>query len=335
MNDLTVLMPTFNRAEVLRVTLEALCEVRRGNLSVEIIVIDNASSDATQQVLREFGGRLPLRVLHEPTPGKCNALNRALREASLGEVVVFTDDDVTPDAAWFEAIRATCQRWPEHSVFGGRIDVGWPAAVAKPAWLADKRIQAVAFSAHHLGDRECAYAVGEPFGPNFWVRRAALAGAEFRADLGPHPTRRTLGDESEFLRQLRRRGHVPIYSPVARVVHRIEPERTTRSAVYRRAVQSGRGTVHVEGVPESALLERSRLGWHLRIVSNVAVSALQWLGAALEPDENVRFHKLFGGAFTFSKNWEALRSAGRIVPSRLRGTPASASMRIPKIHIDQ
>lgn len=313
MRDLTVLLPTFNRAGILRDTLEALCGVRRGNLCVEIIVIDNASKDSTQDVLREFSERLPLRVLHEPRPGKCNALNRALRDPGLGELVVFTDDDVTPDAAWFEAISDTCQRWPEHSVFGGRIDVGWPASIAKPAWAADKRVQAIAFSAHHLAERECTYAVGEPFGPNFWVRRRALGGVQFRADLGPHPTRRTLGDESEFLRQLRRRGHVPVYSPGARVVHRIEAERTTQAAVYRRAYQSGRGTVHVAGMPESALLERSRAGWQLRIASNVVVGALQLLTAALEPDEHLRFNRLFSSTFTLSKNLEALRWAARQV----------------------
>lgn len=319
MSDLTVLIPTFNRAQVLRETLEALCRVRMGNLSVELVVIDNASTDDTGAVLREFASRLPLRPLYEPRAGKCNALNRALREASLGDIVVFTDDDVTPDAGWFEAIVATTQRWPEHSVFGGRIDVGWPHGVAKPHWVNDKHIQAIAFSAHHVSDRECVYGTGEPFGPNFWVRRAALAGIRFRADLGPHPTRRTLGDESEFLRQLRSKGFRPVYTPSARVMHRIDSERTTERAVYRRAYQSGRGTVHVTGMPEAALRERSTAAWHLRIASNVGVGAWQILRATLEPDEKLRFNKLFARTFTFSKNFEALRWSLRNALESARG----------------
>lgn len=87
---------------------------------------------------------------------------------------------------------------------------------------------AIASSAHHVSDREGLHPARlEPFGPNFWERRSALAGVEFRADLGPHPSRRTLGDEGELLRQLRRRGFIPIYSPSSRVAHCIEPERTT------------------------------------------------------------------------------------------------------------
>lgn len=313
MSDLTVLMPTFNRAEVLRATLEAMCRARLGNLSVQFVIVDNASTDQTPAVLQEFASRLPLMQLREPKPGKSNALNRALRDAPLGDIVVFTDDDVTPDASWFEAIIATCQRWPEHSVFGGRIDLGWPSATPRPFWAADKQIQAIAFSAHHVNDREGPYPANlEPFGPNFWVRRDALAGVELRTDLGPHPTRRTLGDESEFLRQLRRRGFEPIYSPSSRVVHRIEPERTTETALYRRAFQSGKGTVHVTGMPEAKLLKRSRAAWHLRIASNIGVGACQLLGAALESDEKLRFTKIFARTFTLSKNVEALRWAARV-----------------------
>jgi GT2 family glycosyltransferase len=308
MTDLTVLMPTHNRASVLRTTLEALCRVRAGTLALEIVVIDNGSSDDTQHVLREYAQRLPLRQIYEPKAGKSNALNRALCESTLGEIVLFTDDDVTPDASWFEAVVATCQRWPEHSVFGGRIDPAWPQGIPVPSWATDKYIQAIAFSAHHISDREGHYPpTAEPFGPNFWVRRAALGGVRFRSDLGPHPTRRTLGDESEFLRQLRRKGFDPIYSPSARVAHRIEPERTTETALFRRALQSGRGTVHVVGMPEATLLERSRAAWQLRIASNVGISAVQLLAAALEPEERLRFNKVFGRAVTFAKNLEALR----------------------------
>jgi glycosyltransferase involved in cell wall biosynthesis len=330
MTDLTVLMPTFNRADMLRTTLEALCQVRRGNLSIEIVVIDNGSSDDTELVLREFSTRLPLQQIYEPRAGKSNALNRALRESRLGGIVLFTDDDVTPDASWFEAVVATCQRWPEHSVFGGRIDPAWPSGVPVPSWATDKYIQAIAFSAHHISDREGHYpANAEPFGPNFWVRRAALSGVQFRSDLGPHPTRRTLGDESEFFRQLRSRGFPPIYAPSARVAHRIEPERTTEAALFRRALQSGRGTVHVVGMPEAKLLEKSPAAWQLRIASNVGISALQLLAAALEPEERLRFNKVFGRAVTLAKNLEALRWFVRNALDRARTHAATSALPEP------
>jgi glycosyltransferase involved in cell wall biosynthesis len=317
MTDLTVLIPTWNRASILRETLEALCLVRTGNLSVNFVVVDNASTDDTPAVLREFAQRLPLTVLREPRAGKCNALNRGLRQAALGEIVVFTDDDGTPDPSWFEEIAATCRRWPAHSVFGGRVDPAWPSSVPMPLWAADKRIQAIAFTAHHMSDREGPYpAQREPFGPNFWVRRSALAGFEFRSDLGPHPTRRTLCDESEFLRRMRRQGHEPIYSPTARMVHRVQADRLTELALCRRAYQYGRGEVHVTQMPEATLLRTSRAAWYSRVVSNVAVSTWQLLGAALEPEENVRVTRMFARAITLGRNFEALCSSAKVALSR-------------------
>jgi hypothetical protein len=106
-------------------------------------------------------------------------------------------------------------------------------------------------------------------------------------------------------------------------VHRIEPERTTEAAVYRRAFQSGRGTVHVAGIPEAALLKRSRAAWHLRIASNVGIGVCQLLRAALEPDEKQRFTKLYNRTFTFSKNLEALRWAARVALGSVRAQIAS------------
>lgn len=332
MSDVTILMPTFNRVEVLRATLEAMVRVRREGLSVEFVVVDNASTDATPRLLRELAERLPLRCLREVRPGKSNALNLALDSGELGDIVVFTDDDVTPDPQWLEAIVAACRRWPEHGVFGGRIDPGWPKGVPVPFWASDRRIRAIAFSAHHPSECEGPYPeVGEPFGPNFWVRKQLLERVRFREDLGPHPTRRTLGDESEFLRQLRRCGHAPVYVPSARVVHRIEVERTTERALYRRAFQSGRGTVHVSGMPEASLQQTSPVGWRARLASNVGVAALQLVGAALEPDERQRFSKLFNTTYTFSKNLEALKWA-----LSLRSTKASpASSQRPVVASNQ
>ena len=52
--DISVLICTFNRAESLRETLESLAEADRGNLSVEVVVIDNNSSDRTREVAEAF-----------------------------------------------------------------------------------------------------------------------------------------------------------------------------------------------------------------------------------------------------------------------------------------
>lgn len=111
-NDLniSVLVATYNRADVLRETLEAFTELDREGLSVEFVVIDNNSGDHTKSVVKSFSGRLPLVYLFQPIPGKNRALNKALDEIQLGEVIVFTDDDVRPANNWLPTIMEATRR---------------------------------------------------------------------------------------------------------------------------------------------------------------------------------------------------------------------------------
>jgi len=88
----------------LRQTLENLTRLNLENLRVEFVVVDNNSVDETQEVLSDFHDRLPLNGLLESNPSKNCALNKALAEVVLGEIVVFTDDDINPVDNWLEVI---------------------------------------------------------------------------------------------------------------------------------------------------------------------------------------------------------------------------------------
>ena len=95
---ISVVVPTFNRAPMLERLLEALsvCEMPSGG--VEVIVVDDGSSDDTPGVVgraRVAG----LRYLRQDNAGAAAARNRGWRHAS-GEVVVFTDDDCVPTREW-------------------------------------------------------------------------------------------------------------------------------------------------------------------------------------------------------------------------------------------
>src|SRR5688572_27288772 len=189
---LSVMFSTRNRSEALRLTLQHMARVRPpSGWSTEFVVIDNGSNDATAAVLREAQGWLPLQTLFCSLPGKSNALNTGLEQASLGSLVVFTDDDVTPDEDWFEAIVGACQRWPDHCVFGGRIDPTWPDGEQIPSWARADFIQSFAFTRHVIDTVEGEYPDGiKPFGPNYWVRRHAIQGMKFAGGLGPRPKHR-------------------------------------------------------------------------------------------------------------------------------------------------
>lgn len=92
----TVITPTFNRAELLRHTLISIREQDWERF--ELIVVDDGSTDHTIAVLEElepsFGGRL--RWMSQPNGGEARAVNRGWA-AALGEYVfVISSDDPQP-----------------------------------------------------------------------------------------------------------------------------------------------------------------------------------------------------------------------------------------------
>lgn len=88
--QLSVVMPTFNKATYLRRTLMSWQNQRFDDY--EIVLVDDGSTDPTPAVLAEFADVLPLRVVAAPHAGRSAARNRAL-EMARGSTIVFTDDD--------------------------------------------------------------------------------------------------------------------------------------------------------------------------------------------------------------------------------------------------
>ena len=101
-----VILPTFNREALLARTLESLlaAEVPQG-LEVRVLVVDNASTDGTTNVVRGFGPRFHgrLRYLHEPQSGKPYALNAGIAATS-GDLVALIDDDEEVAGDWLVSI---------------------------------------------------------------------------------------------------------------------------------------------------------------------------------------------------------------------------------------
>lgn len=98
--ELSVIIPTYNRAGVLTRCLRALFGQRGVDASWEIIVVDDGSTDNTSEVVRTLAqdSPMPLRYQHQPNRGPAAARNNGIRMAE-GRLVYMTDSDVlaTPD----------------------------------------------------------------------------------------------------------------------------------------------------------------------------------------------------------------------------------------------
>jgi glycosyltransferase involved in cell wall biosynthesis len=85
---LSVVIPNYNCARFLPETLESVFAQTCGDL--EIIVVDDGSTDGSQALLGRFADRV--RVIHQENQGVSAARNRGIRE-SRGEFVAFLDAD--------------------------------------------------------------------------------------------------------------------------------------------------------------------------------------------------------------------------------------------------
>jgi GT2 family glycosyltransferase len=119
MTDISIVVPTRNRAGRLRALLASLAE-QQNPPRFEVIVVDNASEDDTLRVVGEADAAAGahVRAIHLPEPlGPAVARNRGWRSAR-GELVVFTDDDVVASPGWLAAIAAAHARDPAAVVQG-------------------------------------------------------------------------------------------------------------------------------------------------------------------------------------------------------------------------
>lgn len=135
-------MSTCNRCEKLRLFLDAMkASGVNGKWPIEVLVIDNNSSDATKQVVEEYTSleNPVFRYLFEGRPGKSRALNGGICQAR-GEILAFTDDDCIPDSGWALNILKEFDSDPELSVLGGRVELFSDADVRQAVLLSNCRM---------------------------------------------------------------------------------------------------------------------------------------------------------------------------------------------------
>ena len=133
----SVLVPARNEEQTLPTLLSSLA--RQDYLNLEIIVLNDQSTDGTLEVLQDWASRIPPLRLLEGTPLPAGWLGKnwachQLSQAASGEILVFTDADTTwqPDGVRLIVQAMTRTRadalsaWPEHPV------TGWFSGLVQP-----------------------------------------------------------------------------------------------------------------------------------------------------------------------------------------------------------
>lgn len=225
--NITIAICTWNRSALLKETLEQVARLRvPQGLRWELVVVNNNSTDETNEVLESFTERLPLRAVFEAEPGLSNARNRAVREAA-GDYILWTDDDVLVCEGWLEAYAESFSEWPDASVFGGNIEP-WFAG-APPHWLPRVWARvASAYASRDLGEQSIALSEEVlPYGANFAVHAAEQRKYLYDPRLGVRPDSIMGGEETTVIRRMLADGFSGRWVPSARVRHHIPRARQT------------------------------------------------------------------------------------------------------------
>jgi len=239
--NVSVVICTHNRSSMLADLLQSFKYQTVSPGEYELIVVDNASSDKTEEiVLHASRDMTNLQYFYEPELGLSHARNKGIKKAN-GEIIAFIDDDALPESDWIEVlIRSFQSFFPEPVCVGGRILPQWE--VPKPAWFPDgAHVQSL--SLIDSGDAPIWLFTPSLGAGNLAVKKSAFTQiGEFNTRLGRKGSALFSMEEILFLFMvLQEYGKQSLlYQPDAIVHHRITEDRIAdQRYVFRRSYWDG------------------------------------------------------------------------------------------------
>ena len=122
---ISVIIPVFNEAKTVK---ELVKRVQSVDLEKEIIIVDDASTDGTREVLNELTREQGITVLfHQSNQGKGAALRTAFKEVK-GEIVIIQDADLEYDPFEYSKLIRPIMEGKADVVYGSRF-LGGPHRV--------------------------------------------------------------------------------------------------------------------------------------------------------------------------------------------------------------
>ena len=222
-----MIIATYNRAQELVKTLESL-RCLQVSEPWEVIIVDNNSSDNTHEVVLERAESfpVPLRYLMEKEQGRSAALNAGI-QASKGEILAITDDDVRVDVHWLSNAEAELGELKCDYVGGKALPI-WGGEL--PDWLPNrggKHWGVIALLDY--GPEPLEFGEKVPLGVNMVFRRECFERAGLWDNSIGRKAGTLLGQEvREWSQRGRAAGLRGFYSPKLIVHHVIPQDRLTK-----------------------------------------------------------------------------------------------------------
>jgi len=240
----SIIVPTLNRATVLRRCLTHLAELAFEQDLYEVLVIDNGSTDDTKETTLAFGTKIKnLRYIYCEIPGLVAARHKGLEE-SRGEILCFIDDDSFASKGWLKGVA---------DAFSGDdiFLVGGPCLpeyeIEPPGWLGHFWSETpwggwlTSLSLLDFGLQTKAVHPVCVFGCNFNIKKNILLEiGGFHPDAYPREMIRYRGDgESHVCDELSAMGIMGLYWPAAKIRHFVPASRMTKEYFCHRGYVQG------------------------------------------------------------------------------------------------
>ncbi|MES2072215.1 MAG: glycosyltransferase family 2 protein [Pseudomonadota bacterium] len=243
MISLDLVIPTYNRPDLLALTLNSVAQASvPADMALRVIVADNNSTPERQEANKAAIAKSPLSnivYLSERRQGRSWALNTGIQESS-ADYVGFIDDDEKMDVNWLEVI-AVYLREARIDYIGGPCKPDWAAQA--PNWLpvhVGKYRGVLGWIEQSPTARPFDDFDGNLCGGNCVIRRSALLEVGgFSTMVGRSSNNLMVGEDDELQRKLRANGKLGMYDPALIIYHLIPIQRMTRKYHIRWAFWSG------------------------------------------------------------------------------------------------
>ena len=226
----SVVLCTHNNAARLKTTLSSFKGLRQPDAAWELLIVNNASTDETEEILRIADWRpaeVAVRIILEPKLGLSNARNRGITEAN-GKYIVFIDDDETPHENWLVEYEHAIRTW-QPDALGGRIEVLFEQG-NRPAWLQDELLGFLGQLSHGPEAKRLTEHGTPIFGGNFGFRKTVFDTiGRFDGSLGRKGVDNTGGEDTDIYRRIIAAGLVVRWMPDAVIYHRIQAGKLRKS----------------------------------------------------------------------------------------------------------
>ena len=244
MIKLSIIIPTRNRAVVLRNMLESITKQTLDQSMFEVIICDNNSTDNTYNVANSFATKFQhFKYIKTLEPGLHVGRNRGFQEAR-GDILVYGDDDIEAFPAWLEGVVESF-RDSEVGLVGGKCLPKYevdPPEWVEYLWARNQYGKTlVYFSLVDFGDEIKEIPPLFVFGCNFSIRRYVFDEVKgFHPDAMPQELIRYRGGgESYISLKIQELGYKTIYNPKASVYHWVLAERMTLEYLKQRSFNQG------------------------------------------------------------------------------------------------